>query len=114
MAQNSLAVDSARKFPGAPQTLPRDAPSVRAVRLALAHGALTAADIRLASGLPRRTVYAALRVLEGRGSLGQRGSLHDSRQTFYWLCFDSPAKAADAGARNLSLPGLSLESRPPP
>lgn len=91
----------------------RDTPSVRAVSAALGGHPLTAADIRQVSGLPRRTVYAALRVLDDRGVLRQRGSLHDTRQTFYWLVSASVADAPTPPVRGLSLPGMSSPAAPP-
>ncbi|MHB1262000.1 MAG: helix-turn-helix domain-containing protein [Thermoplasmatota archaeon] len=63
-----------------------DPPSVRAILGALhARQRLTGADLREVSGLPRRTVYQALRILRERGDVQQRKSLHDTRQTYFWL-----------------------------
>ena len=69
----------------------RDAPSVQAIHQALGLGGrMTAADLRQASDLPRRTIYRALRILREDGLLLERGSLHDTRQTYYWLA-EAPA-----------------------
>ena len=46
---------------------------------------MTGADICETAGLPRRTVYAALRKLRGHGIVQQRQSLRDTRQTYFWL-----------------------------
>jgi biotin operon repressor len=74
-----------------------------AVLAALQAGArMTGADLRRACGLPRRTVYEALRRLRERGVLRQRGSLHDSRQTYFWLAEAEPA-LAPGGASGPSL-----------
>jgi DNA-binding MarR family transcriptional regulator len=58
---------------------------------------MTGADLRAVSGLPRRTVYSALRILRERGAVHQRKSLHDTRQTYFWLtefAGSRPLKAA--------------------
>ena len=63
-----------------------DPPSVRLVLGALQAGRrLTGAELRAASGLPRRTVYQALRVLRERGEVQFRKSLQDTRQSYFWL-----------------------------
>ncbi len=68
------------------QQLSPSPPSVQAVFCALAsHTPLTAAQLREATGLPRRTVYAALQRLKQIGVLHERVSLKDSRQTYFWL-----------------------------
>jgi DNA-binding transcriptional regulator GbsR (MarR family) len=46
---------------------------------------MTSADIQATTGLPRRTVYAALRTLRGLGVLMERPSLRDMRQSYVWL-----------------------------
>lgn len=46
---------------------------------------LTGAQIRDATKLPRRTVYAAVTRLRELGVLRERVSLKDSRQTYFWL-----------------------------
>lgn len=76
---------------------PLDAPCVRTIRQALgAGGRMTSADLRGASALPRRTVYRALQILREGGLLHQRGSLHDSRQTYFWLA-DAAAAPESSG-----------------
>lgn len=64
----------------------RDPPSVRTVLGVLQLGRrMTGAELRQVSGLPRRTVYQALRVLRERGVVQQRKSLQDTRQSYFWL-----------------------------
>lgn len=61
-------------------------PSVETVFCTLyAHKPMTGADIREATGLPRRTVYSALKRLREMGVLKEQLSLQDTRQTFFWL-----------------------------
>jgi predicted transcriptional regulator len=45
----------------------------------------TGRELREATGLPRRTVYAALLRLRELGLLQERASLRDTRQTYYWV-----------------------------
>ena len=62
------------------------APSVQTVLGTLhAQQPMTSADIQATTGLPRRTVYAALRTLRGLGVLMERPSLRDMRQSYVWL-----------------------------
>ena len=49
---------------------------------------MTGKEIREATGLPRRTVYTALRRLREMGLLQERSSLKDTRQTYFWLSGD--------------------------
>ena len=58
-------------------------------------GRLTGAQLRQRSGLPRRTVYQALRLLRERGAVRHRKSLQDTRQSYFWLA-DGPAEPAAA------------------
>ena len=46
---------------------------------------MTGKQIREATGLPRRTVYTALRRLKEMGLLRERQSLRDTRQTYFWI-----------------------------
>ncbi len=46
------------------------------------------------TGLPRRTLYSALRRLEDEGLLGHRVSLRDTRQTYWYLDENLGAVAA--------------------
>jgi DNA-binding transcriptional ArsR family regulator len=72
----------------------RDPPSVRLVLGALREsGRLTGAQLRQRSGLPRRTVYQALRLLRERGAVRHRKSLQDTRQSYFWLA-DGPDEPA--------------------
>jgi len=50
---------------------------------------MTGADLRVVSGLPRRTIYEALRTLRERGVVKERQSLRDTRQKFFWLVGNS-------------------------
>lgn len=49
------------------------------------HQPMTGKEIREATGLPRRTIYTALRKLRQLGLLHERQSLRDTRQTYFWL-----------------------------
>lgn len=46
---------------------------------------MTGKQLREATGLPRRTIYTALRKLREMGVLQERQSLRDTRQTYFWL-----------------------------
>lgn len=76
-----------------PQPMPdlRAAPaSVQAIVHQLAERSpMTGKEIREATGLPRRTVYTALRRLREMGLLQERSSLKDTRQTYFWLSGDA-------------------------
>jgi DNA-binding transcriptional regulator GbsR (MarR family) len=68
-------------------------PSVQEVFCTLYnHDPMTGQDIRQTTGLPRRTVYEALRRLKMLGILRERISLKDTRQTYFWI--PAPAQAA--------------------
>lgn len=49
------------------------------------HKPMTGKEIREATGLPRRTVYTALRRLREMGILKEVPSLKDTRQTYFWV-----------------------------
>lgn len=49
------------------------------------HPPMTGKQIREATGLPRRTVYTALRKLRELGLIRDGPSLRDTRQTYFWL-----------------------------
>lgn len=49
------------------------------------HQAMTGKELREATGLPRRTVYSALKRIREMGLLQERLSLQDTRQTYFWL-----------------------------
>ena len=67
-------------------SLPHIPPSVQTVLCTLyGHDPMTSQELRESTGLPRRTVYAALRTLRDLGLLKERLSLKDSRQTYFWL-----------------------------
>jgi hypothetical protein len=60
--------------------------SVQAVLSQLqGHRPMTGKELREATGLPRRTIYTALRKLRDLGLLGERQSLRDTRQTYFWV-----------------------------
>jgi hypothetical protein len=69
---------------------------------------MTSADIQATTGLPRRTVYAALRTLRGLGVLMERPSLRDMRQSYVWLAHEAvkgpPVAAAPAIAPTTPVP----------
>ncbi len=67
--------------------LPGTAPaSVQAIVSKLhGHAPMTGKELREATGLPRRTIYTALRRLREMGLLQERQSLRDTRQTYFWL-----------------------------
>ena len=49
------------------------------------HDPMTGQQIRETTGLPRRTIYEALRRLKQLGLLRERISLKDTRQTYFWI-----------------------------
>jgi DNA-binding transcriptional ArsR family regulator len=60
--------------------------SVQAILAKLAgHSPMTGKEIREATGLPRRTVYTALRRLREMGLIKEQASLKDTRQTYFWI-----------------------------
>jgi DNA-binding MarR family transcriptional regulator len=64
----------------------RASAAIDAILRLLSPGApLTGKQIREGTGLPRRTVYEALRRLDEQGAIQERRSLRDTRQTYYWL-----------------------------
>jgi DNA-binding MarR family transcriptional regulator len=64
--------------------------SVQTILGAMAgHAPMTGKEIREATGLPRRTVYTALRRIREMGLLKERQSLRDTRQTYFWLNGDA-------------------------
>ncbi len=80
--------DAARLVPGAPD-------SVLKVLCTLEHHEpMTNKQLQEETGLPRRTLYSALRRLEDEGLLGHKISLRDTRQTYWYLDEDSGAIAA--------------------
>ncbi len=80
------AAPKPRRRPPPKHAHPVIAPSVSHVMRALGERQpMTVADLRARSGLPRRTISAALGILRRRGELRERPSLRDARQTYYWL-----------------------------
>jgi len=67
-------------------------PSVQTVYCALyGHEPMTGRQLRDATNLPRRTIYAALQRLKELRVVQERASLRDTRQTFYWVAGQQPA-----------------------
>jgi DNA-binding MarR family transcriptional regulator len=78
------------------QSLPPVPVSVQTILCQLyGHTPMTGKQLREATGLPRRTIYTALRKLRDLGLLQERQSLRDTRQTYFWVpAKDEPAPAA--------------------
>lgn len=89
--------------------LPHVPPSTETVICTLHNSApLTGAQIREATGLPRRTVYAALKQLRAIGILRERISLKDTRQTYFWLAGEDPASLQKDGLARMLNPGHAV------
>ncbi|MEA3189887.1 MAG: Sugar-specific transcriptional regulator TrmB [Thermoplasmata archaeon] len=72
-------------------------PSVQEVYCALYnHTPMTGAQLRESTGLPRRTIYEALRRLKQIGVLRERVSLKDTRQTYFWVAAAQVPQPAQA------------------
>ena len=70
-------------------------PSVAAILHQLeGHAPMTGKELREATGLPRRTIYTALRRLREMGILEERSSLKDTRQTYFWISGSTPQQAS--------------------
>jgi predicted transcriptional regulator len=88
---NLGALPMARIAPAAPckDTLERVAhvpPSVQTVYCAMyGHQPMTGRQLRDATHLPRRTIYAALQRLKELDVVKERASLRDTRMTYYWV-----------------------------
>lgn len=68
------------------QAVAHVAPSVQTVYCTLyGQQPMTGRQLRDATNLPRRTIYAALQRLRELGVIRERASLRDTRQTFYWV-----------------------------
>lgn len=75
--------------------LPTAPDSVKAVLCALEdHTPRTNKALQRETGLPRRTLYTALKRLKQEGLVQQQISLRDTRQTLFWLPDDVGAAAA--------------------
>lgn len=95
------------------KTLPHVPPSVRAVLCTLVeHDPMTGAELRESTGLPRRTIYEALRTLRTLGVLQERVSLRDTRQTYFWVATGPTpaAKPAPAPRPTAGLPAWALKA----
>jgi hypothetical protein len=55
---------------------------------------MTGRQLRDATNLPRRTIYAALQRLKELRVVSERASLRDTRQTFYWVSGSEQAPPA--------------------
>jgi hypothetical protein len=67
-------------------------PSVQTVYCAMyGQKPMTGRQLRDATQLPRRTIYAALQRLRELGVIQERASLRDTRQTFYWVAGQGPS-----------------------
>lgn len=78
-ANATTACQAAELAPEAPE-------SVKAVLCALEdHEPKTNKALQEATGLPRRTLYTALRRLQEDGLVKRRISLQDTRQSYFWL-----------------------------
>jgi DNA-binding transcriptional regulator GbsR (MarR family) len=74
-------------------------PSVQSVYCAMyGHTPMTGQQLREATQLPRRTIYAALQKLKELGMLSERPSLRDTRQTYYWVAAEPSNEPATATA----------------
>ena len=77
-------------------------PSEQTVYCALyGHEPMTGRQLRDATHLPRRTIYAALQRLKQLDVVKERASLRDTRMTFYWVAgvpADKPADPASSAA----------------
>ncbi len=71
--------DVLRRIPSAPDSVQR------VVRELCGSDPMTGKQLREATGLPRRTIYSALRRLRDVGLLREQLSLRDTRQRYLWL-----------------------------
>ena len=70
-------------------------PSVQTVYCALyGHQPMTGRQLRDATHLPRRTIYAALQRLKELDVVKERASLRDTRQTYYWVAGQAATTSA--------------------
>lgn len=98
------------------RSLPHIPPSVQTVLCTLVdHDPMTGQQIRESTGLPRRTVYAALKQLKSFGILRERISLKDTRQTYFWVVAQGDKPAPErAGlavpSRDAGLPAWALKA----
>jgi predicted transcriptional regulator len=97
------------------QSVAQVPPSVQTVYCAMyGQKPMTGRQLRDATHLPRRTIYAALQRLRELGVIQERASLRDTRQTYYWVGQDeaatptlSVAKPVVSAMRNAGLPALA-------
>jgi hypothetical protein len=80
-------------------------PSVQTVYCAMyGNRPMTGRQLRDATHLPRRTIYAALERLRDLGVIKERASLRDTRQTFYWIAGQAPDLEVKAPAAHGPFP----------
>lgn len=80
-------------------------PSVQTVYCALyGHQPMTGRQLRDATHLPRRTIYAALQKLKELDVVKERASLRDTRMTFYWVAGTDGSKAPDSPSKATPAP----------
>lgn len=80
-------------------------PSVQTVYCTLyGQQPMTGRQLRDATHLPRRTIYAALHRLRELGVIQERASLRDTRQTFYWVAGKAEAAAQPAAPQPVGPP----------
>ena len=88
-------------------------PSVQTVFCTLyGHDPMTGSELRDLTGLPRRTVYAALQRLKELGLLRERASLRDARQTYFWVASgeqQAPQQKAPKPAPPSGLPAAAAD-----
>jgi predicted transcriptional regulator len=98
------------------RSLPHVPPSVQTVLCTLVdHDPMTGQEIRESTGLPRRTVYAALKTLKALGILRERASLKDTRQTYFWVVTGASAPAqpkaeVSLASRDAGLPAWAIKA----
>jgi hypothetical protein len=57
---------------------------------------MTGRQLRDATHLPRRTIYAALQRLKELDVVKERASLRDTRQTYYWVAGQTASPTASS------------------
>lgn len=100
-ATTSAAVPASGPCADSLQSVGHVAPSVQTVYCAMyGQQPMTGRQLRDATHLPRRTIYAALQRLKELHVVAERASLRDTRQTYYWVKDPTKETPASAGAAN--------------
>jgi predicted transcriptional regulator len=95
------------------QAVAHVAPSVQTVYCTLyGHEPMTGRQLRDATNLPRRTIYAALQRLKELDVVKERASLRDTRQTFYWVA--GQPNGSTPAVPQPPAPASSSPTPPPP